>query len=407
MMESYATTQTLEYTYTPESTPITTSSSSVYSPICIHSANPHDVTQYCVCDTTITHPAPTDGECPSTIPSDWIPATTTTAQSTSTSHTLTDGELKGYMYTYDDYASGGARIACETSTVSTGHYGLGTPVIGTHCAGSTTVLTSGVSYVTTATIITASPVLAGNWAEKTSENSDVATAPETMNSERDVLASSIYNALSTRCADTDSQQLVTTVVPTTTWNDELNSMGTITATNTMTACATDSIEVIGVWYLDGGESASNTEEGDLKISVTESYFTKENLDQWMWTTAFAYAYAAINHTTYPEYMYRSGYTGFTYPHIFAQHFAPKGIDLSYKGSFSLGADVEAMKTELEFEMSKEEEIDCEMMGAMIDAFAQFAAAALPELAPAIEEGAAEGATSFVMQCADHAGDDDI
>ena len=58
-------------------------------------------------------------------------------------------------------------------------------------------------------------------------------------------------------------------------------------------------------------------------------------------------------------------------------------------------------------MSKEEEIDCEMMGAMIDAFAQFAAAALPELAPAIEEGAAEGATSFVMQCADHAGDDDI
>lgn len=222
-----------------------------------------------------------------------------------------------------------------------------------------------------------------------------------MTSERNVLASSIYNALSSQCSNMDSQSLITTLQPTTTWDYDASTMGHTSVSKTLTACATEAATVSSVYWLES-ESEHQPDKGDLTISVTDSFFTEGNLDAWMWTTAFAYAYVAINHTNLMEYEYHDAYTGEVKPHVLAQHYGASGFELSYKANLPGEPDRESMKTTMAFHESKEDEIACEIMAALIDTFASFASTALPELAPEIEEASIEGSEQFMASCEDSA-----
>lgn len=329
------------------------------------------------------------------MPSSWIPtSTSTTTEPTTTS--IPDDQMKGYPYTYWEYSAGGAKIACETSILSTEAVGVSPEPVATKCHGSSTTVVPGVSYVTTATVISASPVIAGNWAHATSETSDLPAT--TTVSEREVLASSIYAALSSVCSNTDNQHAVTTHGPTTSWNDDLNSMTTVTVSKTLTACATDKVKVINVNYLPDGDGSSSTQSGDLEISVVDSWFDEKNLKTWMWTIAFAYAQSAMNTTIYPKYRWRSGETGNEAVYELAQHYAPSQVELSYRGSFDVGADVETLHTMMHFHMSEKEVIACQTSAEMVNMFADLAAIVVPEIGPELRMAADAATPALEFAC---------
>ncbi|KAJ5818493.1 hypothetical protein N7474_004084 [Penicillium riverlandense] len=369
----------------------------VDNPLCWPSENPHpedpNMPKYgwCVCSGGIRHPATQNEICPQlSFPWSWY-----TWPSPAPNTTLTNGENVGYLYTYNEPTAGGAKIACETSKVANMALYGAYEGMETVCSGSTTTLTTGVSYVTTATGLTVSPVLAGNWVHSISESPVPSTSSS---SEVAILVSSIYNALSTICSDSGTP--TTTVIPVTKWNDNKDHMWTVTETQTMTACATDTVEVIDVWYIDSDES-NGPQQGTLKISVIESWFTAENLKEWMLQVASIYAKMAMSRTTYESYDDGAGYSEEPVVNFkeLAQHHAPRYVGLIYKWIYeSVEVDLGRMWTHLTFQPSEEDLLECVSSEEMIQFFASLCETFAPELAGEIQTVATKAEKLFLFVC---------
>lgn len=313
---------------------------------------------------------------------------------------MTKGEIVGYPYTSWNMKNG-LCVACESSAISVVDVGLpGRPPSITTCVGSSTTLTPPITYITTATIVTASPVLAGNWISKASESTITNTA-----SEREVLASSIYSALSKVCSESGTTTVTT--VPKTSWlstDSPDMSMTIVDATETMTKCSdAKQTNIIDIWDLPAGNSSDETEKDGLSITVADSLFDGLSLNQWMWTIAFTYAQAAINSTVFDTYIHRDAESGFVEPVVIAQHYLPSEVHLSYKASFDVGNDLEYLETRMDFQPNPDNTLDCEILKQMVGFFADFIEVCAPEVAPEIRAATAEGeaALDYVCEAATH------
>lgn len=368
----------------------------------------------CVCtysgSSEVIHDVPKNGNCPMTMPSSWMP-TSSPEPTTTTTHSWGTGEVVGYDYTYWDSALGGAKILCQSSEHSTMGVAVGTmPVVATLCAGHNSTAEPPIKHWTSATVVSADAFNIGNWGFSKTEATD--EGPSATSSERNELATSIYSAMKTLCSD--SAVDTKTYVPTTSWNDAINSFAKISVTKTMKHCATQTVEVMDTYYLkslkNDTDVADGPGDGTIEIEIKDSWFDPENLDGFLWKTAFTWSQQAMQNVREVNYNYGShggGFAGSVYePDLWLkQYIVPSEILITHGADFSHDS-VEAMWTKLHLKESAADEMACveqEEMLMMAKSFAEFV---VPELAPEIEVGADIGLEAMSWNCAEEAGTGD-
>lgn len=358
-----------------------TTSRYAFHPVCYHSANYETFTAehgWCVCDGGITHSAPPDAQCPqSTVPAHWIPPKSSSTITAAPTTSLKPGDTVDYSYTFQDYAAGGARVLCQTSSV----FRIGdSKLSATSCVGSRSTLSPGVSHTIVVSATDAHPISVGNWAEEVSQPSPI--APEVLSSESSVLSSSLYNAFSKACIDTTTTRVMTQ--KTTVWGDNLHSMTTVMATPTYTACgSTGLFDVVSVGYLEADKQLTGT----IQVSVLDSYFHNSSIHNLMHVTAKIYAASAIlaKNIKFKKYQVRGAQTGFTHDEELAQHLVPQFASTSFYASYWLDMQ-QHFATQLHFKIDQREKVGCEIMSKMMDELISTSFMIIPGAGPLVRAG---------------------
>ncbi|CAL5868089.1 uncharacterized protein PFLUO_LOCUS2312 [Penicillium psychrofluorescens] len=267
---------------------------------------------------------------------------------------------------YSYYGNNGALLHCASAVYT--DYGWG-PY--RECVGSTWTDSNskGVFHSVSVDTLTESPVTAGNWAEASTTAGDFNPTAAAQD-----LVTRFYTAFSNLCTSTGPP--VTKTINATTWYE--NSVlpgGAVGSFTTGTSVATyytcdngPQVSAMPWWFpsTEGPDASSDgfNHEGEIVVSLGQSQYTPENLQQWLWGLAATFAHVAIRNAVNSTIDREEGREIISMPVNLLM--VPAQVDLNYYNSLNMGP-LEQMTGLASFHLKDSAVIACEVAEALNEA----------------------------------------